>query len=246
MRWQPNGNIKYLYIFTSIAAFVLLIACINFMNLSTSRSEKRAREVGLRKSVGAGRGALVGQFLSESLLMSVISAGISVILIQSLLPIFNQLTNKELSLLPVPNVYVWLIALTMVTGIVSGMYPAFYLSSFRPITVLKGKLMSTMSAVAIRKGLVVFQFTISIVLILGAIVISQQMEYLGSQSLGFSKNQKIIIPIQTNESNTNSNTLNNELIKNSQISAIAKAGAYPGIESITSMLFYAEGKPSAR
>ena len=237
-----NGNIKYIYIFTSIAAFLLLIACINFMNLSTARSEKRAREVGLRKVVGARKRALVSQFLSESVLMSLLALVLAVALIQLLLPTFNQLTNKDLSLLGVPNVFAWLFALTIITGLISGTYPAFYLSSFKPVTVLKGKLLNTISAVAVRKSLVVFQFTISIILILGAIVIGQQMKYLSNQGLGFNKNQQIILPIQTNEANKNSTTLANELLANSQVINVTKGGTYPGIESVTSMLFYGEGK----
>jgi len=237
-----NGNIKYLYIFTSIAAFLLLIACINFMNLNTARSEKRAREVGLRKVVGAGRRALIGQFLSESLLTSTLALIFTILLLQLSLPIFNQLTGKELLLQGVPNVYAGLVTLTLVTGLFSGLYPAIYLSSFKPISTLKGKLLNTISAVAIRKGLVVFQFTISVILILGTIIIRQQMEYLSSQNLGFDKNQKIVLPIQTSEAHTNSNALKNELANNSQVVSAAIGGAYPGIESITSMLFYGEGK----
>jgi putative ABC transport system permease protein len=239
---STNGNIKYLYIFTSIAAFLLLIACINFMNLSTARSEKRAKEVGLRRVVGAVRSSLVSQFLSESLLMSGLALVFAILLIQLLLPLFSQLTNKELSLLQVPHIYSWLIALTLLTGLLSGMYPAFYLSSFKPVAVLKGRLINKLSAVSIRKGLVIFQFTISTLLILGAIVIAQQMNYLSNQRLGFDKNQKIILPLQTSESYTNRGPLADELQNQSQIIASATGGDYPGVQSITSMLFYGEGK----
>jgi len=238
-----NGNAKHLYIFVSIAVFLLLIACINFMNLSTARSEKRAKEVGLRKTVGAGKGSLISQFLSESLLMSVLALLFSFVLIQFLLPGFNALTGKQLSLFQTPNVIQWLITLTLGTGLLSGIYPAFYLSSFKPVTVLKGTLRSALSVVTIRKSLVVFQFTISIVLILGAIVIKQQMIYLSNQNLGFNKNQKIILPVQTEEANANSETLANEIQNDSRIVTTTKASAYPGMESIMSMLFYAEGKP---
>jgi putative ABC transport system permease protein len=237
-----NGNIKYLYIFTSIAIFLLLIACINFMNLSTARSEKRAKEVGMRKVSGATRSALVGQFLSESLLMSGLALAFAIILIQLLIPVFNTLTHKELTLTQFPNIYIWMFALTIVTGLMSGMYPAFYLSSFKSIAVLKGKLVNAISAVAIRKGLVVFQFTISIVLILGAILIDQQMNYLSNQSLGFDKSLKIILPIQTNEANINVNAFKNELLNHAQVRDIVRGSAYPGVESVTSMLFYGEGK----
>jgi putative ABC transport system permease protein len=238
----PNGNIKYLYIFTSIAVFVLLIACINFMNLSTARSEKRAKEVGMRKVNGANRGSLIGQFLGESLLMSLLALVFTIVMIQLLIPAFNQLTHKELSIFGSPDIFIWLTLLALSTGLLSGLYPAFFLSSFKPMSVLKGKIPGSFWAVAIRKGLVVFQFSISIVLIVGAIVISQQMRYLAGQNLGFDKNQKIILPIQTTEANANSNALKNELLNNSEVIAVAKGGTYPGIESITSMLFYAEGK----
>jgi putative ABC transport system permease protein len=238
----PNGNIRYLYIFGSIAAFVLLIACINFMNLSTARSEKRAREVGIRKVNGTNRSSLIAQFLGESLLMSGLALVITVAMIQLSIPLFNDLTGKQLSLMQLPNIFAWLTCLTVVTGLLAGLYPAYYLSSFKPISVLKGMSRSGGSAVVIRKALVVFQFSISIALILGAILISQQMHFMSSQNLGFDKSQKIILPIQTGEANTNTNVLKNELLRNSQVVSVAKGGTYPGIESVTSMLFYAEGK----
>jgi putative ABC transport system permease protein len=237
-----NGSATYLYTFTFIAGFVLLIACINFMNLSTARSEKRAKEVGMRKVNGADRTSLVGQFLGESLLMSGMALVFAVVMIQMLTPAFNQLTHKELSLIKLPNIFIWLALLTLLTGLLSGLYPAFYLSSFKPISVLKGTKRNSISATTIRRALVVFQFTISIVLILGAILTTQQMSYLSNQNLGFDKKQKIVLPIQTSEANTNSTTLKNELLNNSQIISAAKAGTYPGIESVGSMLFYAEGK----
>ena len=238
----PNGNIKYLYIFTSIAAFILLIACINFMNLSTARSERRAKEVGLRKVIGAARGSLITQFLTESMLMSGLALLFAILLIQLSIPVFNDLTKKQLSLLQLPNVYGWLIALTLITGFLAGLYPAFYLSSFKPVEVLKGKLMNMISAVTIRKGLVVFQFTISIVLILAATSISNQMSFLRSQNLGFTKTQKIILPVQTSESNKHAGTLKTELLTNSMVISAAHASTYPGIENVQDMLFYAEGK----
>jgi putative ABC transport system permease protein len=238
----PNGNSKYLYVFSSIAVFLLLIACVNFMNLSTARSEKRAREVGMRKVIGASRSALVGQFLSESLLMSILALAFACLFIQLSIPGFNQLTGKELSLLQLPHVFLWLLILTLVTGLLSGLYPAFYLSSFQPIAVLKGKLLNTVTAGTIRRGLVVFQFTISTVLILGAIVIRQQMHYLSNQNLGFSKNQKIVLPLQTTEANANVLALKNQVLSYTPVISAAQGGAYPGMESITSMLFSPEGK----
>jgi putative ABC transport system permease protein len=237
-----NGDVKYLYIFASIGGFLLLIACINFMNLSTAKSERRAKEVGMRKVVGAMKHALVSQFLIESLLTCAIAFFFSLLLIQLFIPLFNQLVNKQLYLGQLPYVYFWLWLLTIVTGLVAGIYPAFYLSSFKPVTVLKGKLINTFSAATIRRGLVVFQFTISIVLILGALVISNQMDFLKTKDLGFNKSQKIVLPLQTNESVQKAESLKNELLMQSQLVSATQATAYPGIENISDMLFYPEGK----
>jgi putative ABC transport system permease protein len=237
-----NGNITYLYIFTSIALFILLIACINFMNLSTARSEKRAKEVGVRKVIGAAKSNLIGQFLSESVMMSLLALILAVFIIWLSMPIFNQLTGKDLSLYQEPKILFGLFLLTLFTGLVSGLYPALYLASFKPILVLKGKLKNSISAVAIRKGLVVLQFTISIVLMLGAMLIGQQMHYMKQQNLGFNKNQKIILPIQSQEAAINSDALKNEINSNQQVIKSAIASTYPGIENIESMLCYAEGK----
>ncbi len=237
-----NGNIKYLYIFSSIAAFLLLIACINFMNLSTARSEKRAKEVGMRKVIGAPKSALIAQFLGESLLMCGLALMVTLLLFQLLLPGFNQFTSKELSLTESPSLFIWLLIIPVVTGLVSGLYPALYMSSFKPISMLKFKAGTNVSALNIRKGLVIFQFTISTTLILGAILIGQQMSYMSKLDLGFTRDQKIVLPIQTSEANNSVNTLKNELLGNSQIVEAAYGGTYPGIESVTSMLFYSEGK----
>jgi putative ABC transport system permease protein len=238
----PNGNITYLYILGSIALFVLIIACINFMNLSTARSGKRAKEVGVRKVMGAEKSSLIRQFLGESVIMSCLALILSVILAGTLLPLFNTLTQKNLHLSDEPNVWIWVSALTIGTGILSGLYPAFYLSSFKPITVLKGKLINNFSATAIRKGLVVFQFTISICLILGAIVIVRQLHYLDNQQLGFDKTRQLVIPLQDQNAINNYNALKNELLKNPAVRNVTSGSTYPGIANVEDMLFYAEGK----
>ncbi|MCE6992425.1 ABC transporter permease [Dyadobacter sp. CY323] len=240
----PNGNVKYLYIFGSVAAFLLFIACINFMNLSTARSEKRAKEVGLRKTIGAVKSSLVGQFLGESILMSLLALVISFVLIQSLTPLFSQVTGKTLSLFDHPEIFSWLLALTLLTGLLSGLYPAFYLASFTPISVLKGRLKSSFSVVMIRKGLVVFQFSISMILILGALLIGRQMDYLSNRNLGFDKTQKLIFPLQSIEAGTNLKVLKNELANDPEVISSAKGSTYPGIENVQGMLFYGEGKAS--
>ncbi len=239
----PNGNITYLYILGSIALFVLLIACINFMNLSTARSLKRAKEVGVRKVLGAEKKSLVYQFLGESILMSCLALLLALInCIFSYYPLFNNLTQKNITLFDQPGIWVWIIVLTVGTGLFSGIYPAFYLSSFRPITVLKGKLLNNFSGAAIRKGLVVFQFVISICLILGVIVIQKQLQYMDSRQLGFNKNQQLILPLQSPSAIKNYEVLKTELLKNPGVKNVTSGSTYPGISSVDDMVFYAEGK----
>ncbi|MDY8137529.1 ABC transporter permease [Aquimarina sp. 2201CG5-10] len=239
---SSNGSMKYIYIFSSIAAFLLLIACINFMNLSTARSEKRAKEVGVRKVMGANKKTLIMQFLGESLLMCFIALTIALLIILLFLPVFNALTQKELDLFQNPMLIYWIIGLTIITGLLSGMYPAFYLSSFKPITVLKGKLINSISASSIRKGLVVFQFTISVSLILVAIVIWKQMNYLQNQDLGFKKDQQIIVPFRNPNVVKNYDALKNEILKNPKIASVSAGTTYPGFQLVQDKLFYSEGK----
>lgn len=239
---SSNGSVTYLYILGSIAAFILLIACINFMNLSTARSEKRAKEVGVRKVMGANRDLLIWQFLGESMLMAIIALVFALLIISLFLPAFNAFTQKEILLFENPALLFWVTALTLLTGLLSGLYPAFYLSSFRPIAVLKGKLINSISAISIRKGLVVFQFAISVSLILLASIIWQQMNYLKSQDLGFNKNQQLILPFQNATSANNYITLKNEMLKNSGVISVSAGSSYPGIQLIEDNLFYAEGK----
>jgi putative ABC transport system permease protein len=240
-----NGNITYLYILGSIAAFILLIACINFMNLSTARSERRAKEVGVRKVMGVRKSELVYQFLGESLIMCIIAMMLALVLVSLFLPYFNTLTQKNLQPFDQPDMLIWIGVLTLVTGLLAGLYPAFYLSAFRPVAVLKGKIINHFSAIAIRKGLVVFQFTVSICLIFGAIVIWQQLNYLGKQQLGFNKNQQLILPLTLGFNSTESNytALKNEMMKMPQVRSVTGATSYPGATSLLNdMLFYAEGK----
>ena len=238
----PNGNITVLYILGSIALFVLLIACINFMNLSTARSGKRAKEVGIRKVVGAERQSLVYQFIGESVMMSILALALALLIAYALLPLFNDLTQKNLQLFDEPALWLWIAGLTICSGIISGFYPAFYLSSFKPIAVLKGKLLNSFSAVAIRQGLVVFQFTISICLILGAIIITKQLNYLDNKQLGFKKDQQIIFPLRNKAAMTKYDVFRSELMKNPAVKSVSCGSTYPGIPSVEDMLFYAEGK----
>jgi len=239
-----NGNITYLYILASIAVFILLIACINFMNLSTARSEKRAKEVGVRKVMGAEKRSLIFQFLGESFIMCLMSLVIAALLVQLLLPYFNSLTQKNIQFFENSVILFWIAGLTLLTGLLAGLYPAFYLSAFKPVSVLKGKIISSFSATALRKSLVVFQFTISICLVFAAIVVWYQLDYLKNQELGFNKEQKLVLPLQEAYLNTESNykALKNELIKYPEIRSVTSGSAYPGIPNFNDMLFFSEGK----
>ncbi len=242
--WEisANGSMTYIYIFSAIAAFLLLIACINFMNLSTARSEKRAKEVGMRKVLGAQKNTLVFQFLGESLLLCIIALSIALLLVAMLLPFFNAITHKELVLFKYPGILFFIAGLAFLTGLMSGLYPAFYLSSFKPITVLKGKLVNSISAKTIRKGLVVFQFTISAALILVSGVIWQQMDFLKSKDLGFNKDQQLLIPYRSSLAAKNYNSFKTELIKNPNIIAASGGDSYPGLHVISDDSFYGEGQ----
>ena len=182
-----GGRINYVKAFSAVAIFLLLIACVNFMNLATARSIGRSREVGVRKVVGAGRESLIGQFIGESILISAISLLVGLMLVHLLLPRFNELTGKHLIVdYNNPVVYWSLISITLTTGIVAGCYPAFFLSSLKAINVLKGKF-SGLSGAGIRKSLVVFQFSLSVVLIVCAVVVYQQINYMRNKNLGFDR-----------------------------------------------------------
>ena len=192
-----GGRIEYVRLFSIVAIFILLIACINFMNLTTARSTKRAKEIGVRKVVGALRGSLIRQFITEALLITFLAVLIAFVLTIALLPVFNNLTGKSMHP-PYEQVTFWLglIVLTLITGFVSGSYPAFLLSSFKPIEVLKGKLKFGFGAIWFRKGLVVFQFALSILLIAGMIVVSKQVDYIQTKNLGYVKNNLIFVPFE--------------------------------------------------
>jgi putative ABC transport system permease protein len=190
-----NGNIQYVYIFAAVAIFILLIACINFMNLSTARSANRAKEVGIRKVLGTERKSLISQFLTESTLMAIISLIIAVLIAYFTLPLFNNIAAKSLTISSIFSAQIlpFLIALPFVVGIIAGSYPAFFLSNFKPITVLKGKTNTGFKKSYLRSGLVVFQFFTSIVLIIGTVVIYKQLNYIQTTNLGFNKDQVLII-----------------------------------------------------
>ncbi|MEZ2440318.1 ABC transporter permease [Chitinophaga sp. RCC_12] len=192
-----GGRIEYVRLFTLLAIFIMLIACINFMNLATARSVKRAKEVGVRKVVGALRSSLIIQFIGEAMLLAFFSLVIALLVVILLLPAFNQLSGKQLAL-PVSQPVFWatLLGLTVLTGFVAGSYPALFLSSLNPVRVLKGSLKFGSGATNFRKGLVVFQFTLSILLMIGMFVIYRQMDYVQTKNLGYNRQNLIYIPIE--------------------------------------------------
>ncbi|MBA4850878.1 ABC transporter permease [Emticicia sp. BO119] len=194
---QAGGRVDYLRLFSIVAIFILLIACINFMNLATARSAKRAKEVGVRKVMGAVRFALIRQFIGEAVLLTFFSTIITVFAVYFLLPYFNTLTGKQMSLpIDQPFFALGIIGLLLFTGVLAGSYPAFFLSSLSPIRVLKGSLKFSANASFLRKGLVVFQFVLSIVFMIGMVVVYQQVEYLQTENIGYNRENLISIPLE--------------------------------------------------
>jgi putative ABC transport system permease protein len=192
-----GGRIEYIRIFSGVAVFILIIACINFMNLSTARSVKRAKEVGVRKVIGSTRGSLIGQFFGESIVLSFLALLLSLVLLHALLPVFNVFTGKQI-VSPLADRSSWFLlpALVIFTGIVAGSYPALFLSSLKPVRILKGVMRFTNSALWFRKGLAVFQFSISIVLLIVTMVISRQTNYIQTSHLGYDRENLIYIRIE--------------------------------------------------
>ena len=222
---NTGGEIQFVWLFGLIGAFVLLLACINFMNLSTARSEKRAKEVGIRKTLGSRRGQLVGQFFSESFMAALIAFGCAVMLVYLFLPYFNQVTSRQISI-TWDNSWFWLagIGCTLLTGVIAGSYPAFYLSSFRPIKVLKGFKVSRLAAVP-RKVLVVLQFTVSVALIIGVLVVFRQVGFSKSRPVGYDREGLISIPVNTPEVSKQQAVLRDALLKTGAITDMAASSS---------------------
>jgi len=192
-----GGRVEYVNLFSIVAIFVLLIACINFMNLTTAQSVNRAREIGVRKVMGANRAVLIKQFMGESMLLTVFAVLAALFLMTAILPLFNHITQKQL-VIPFNQVQFWfrLLVITLVTGLVSGLYPAFFLSSFNPVGVLKGKLNFDAGVVWFRKGLVVFQFAISVTLIVATIIVSKQVNFIQKTNLGYDRENLVYMPVE--------------------------------------------------
>lgn len=240
-----TGDIKFVWLFGAVAIFILIIACINFINLSTAKSAKRAKEVGLRKVVGSQRSSLVKQFLTESVLYSLLSFFLGIIIAILLLPYFNHMAGTELS---VPWSSVWMllsmIASAVFIGIIAGLYPAFYLSSFKPIAVLKGQLSSGSRNTILRNGLVVFQFATSVILIIGTLIIYSQTQFILSRKIGFDKDQVLLIQ-GTNTLENNIQSFKNELLKSPAVKTVSLSDYLPIAGSKRNgNTFYVEGKKS--
>lgn len=228
LKWEleANGSMRYVYLFISIALFVLIIACLNYINLATARSAPRAKEVGIRKVAGARRQALITQFLTESIFTVFLASLFAVVLVEILLPFFNQIVDKDLVFIAPQNVglLAGVLATTIIVGGLSGLYPAFFLSSFQPVKVIKGFKASGKAFWGLRQGLVVFQFAIAIALIAGVFVVVQQLDYIQNKDLGFDKEQLLIIE--------NTGSLNSKQATKDQLvtaGAVQQVGASSGI-----------------
>jgi len=223
-----NGNIQYVYIFSAVALFLLLIACINFMNLSTARSSNRAKEVGIRKVMGTERQTLIAQFIAESTLTSYLAFYFALLLTIILLPYFNDISAKTFSISSLfqPQLLAFLLILPFAVGILAGYYPAFFLSSFRPIEVLKGKFNAGFKRSNLRNLLVTFQFVTSLVLVIGTIIVYQQLNYIQTKKLGFDKDQVLLIN-ETDALGTNKEAFKNEIARMVGVKSAAYAGFLP-------------------
>lgn len=223
-----GGKISLVRLMSVIGVFVLLLACINFMNLSTARSGKRSREVGIRKTIGSLRGQLVAQFLSESLTTALFALVLGLILVRLALPFFNGLSDKEM-MIPWSNAIFWLLILgfTIITGLVSGSYPAFYLSSFKPIKVLKGTFKNGPASSLPRKILVVSQFAVSVALIIGTVIVYQQVQYASNRPVGYTREGLVVVKINTPDLWGRFDVLRNDLISTGAVADMALSNSEP-------------------
>jgi len=239
--FEPNGNIKYIYIFMVIAFFVLIIACINFMNLSTAKSTLRAREVGIRKASGSTRAVLIRQFLFESVVLTLMSTVLAIVVVKLLLPLYGDWVGREMSLnlFSVTWVIPSLLAFVVIVGFVAGIYPAFVLSSFNPVRVLKAQALSETKGIGLRNLLVIVQFSASIFLIIGTMVISKQMNFIQNKDVGFVKENLLILRTPANFA-TVRNAFHDEIKQQPGILGMAASSSLPGF-SFNNLGFGAEG-----
>ena len=235
---EPNGNILYVYIFSIIVLFIIVIASINFMNLASARSINRGKEVGIRKVLGSDRKQLVNQFLMESVMMSLISFLLAIALVELLLPLFDNVTGINLPTLPWNNFYFLggLISMVIIIGIFAGSYPAFVLSSFKPVDTLKGFSKGGVKGGKLRSSLVVFQFAISIILIVGTLIVNDQLEYVQNEQLGFDKEQVLVIP-RIGEVGSQIESFKRQLLNDPNIVSASVSSSLPGIENFNNWIF---------
>ncbi len=222
-----HGDITTVYIFISIAVLILLIACINFMNLSTIRAAERSKEVGLRKVLGAQRGSLIWQFIGESLLITAISCALSIVLLLLFMPFYNNLLGYTLTI-SWPAILLFLLGVILIVGFLAGSYPAFFLSAFSPVQALKGKLKLSKDGSFFRQALVVVQFSISVFLIIGVIIITKQMNYVKNKHLGYDKEQTVVIPIDNMDFYKNMDVFKKNLQRNNNIQSVSMMSGEPG------------------
>ena len=229
IRWElePNGNIEYVYILAAAGILTLLIACINFMNLTTAKSAERAKEIGVRKTLGAFRSQLSLQFLAESVVVAVISLLVAIAIVEISLPVFNNVTGLSIDVSLDQYVFA-MSALAIIVGLLSGLYPALYLSGVQPHVILKGKFIGTQQGSGLRRILVVFQFAMSMALISASIIIFSQLDFLKSKNLGFNKEEVIVVPVKNNDGLDKLEFLRNELLKIEGISSVSAASNIPG------------------
>jgi putative ABC transport system permease protein len=222
-----QGNIKYLYLLTSIALVILLLACINYMNLTTAQAISRAREVGVRRVMGAGKGSIRYQFLIETITISLFALIISIVLAFLFLPVFNNLTGQVLSFFAKENsgLILWLVLIALITGMAAGLYPAFYLSAFKPVKVLKGKMSDSSGMFSVRKVLIVSQFIISTCLIFATIVIWNQLHFMLNAKTGFDQDQQLVLNLNGEQAQKNSALLVKQLINNVNFKSVTNATA---------------------
>jgi putative ABC transport system permease protein len=243
-----TGTIMYVYILSSIGIFILVLACINFMNLTTAKASQRAGEVGVRKSLGATRQNLIRQFLGESMTIVAAAMLLAAVIVQLALPFFNQLTEKTLQVDTSNIFYIAgaLLIIGMLTGIVAGSYPAFFLSSFQPARVLKDKRLSGGSSNFLRKGLVVFQFVISITLISSIVVIQRQLNFIQSKPLGFESEYRLMVPLRTHEAKQQYLQLKSSFSEVAGIEKISAARSLPSTPMLSDFSLYPQGSTLER
>jgi putative ABC transport system permease protein len=241
---ERTGDVTYVYLFSGIGLFILLLACLNFMNLSTARSANRAKEVGLRKVVGAQRPQLMKQFIGESMILTFIALIFSLILVAFSMPIFNSISGKELTMtyFSSPHFLLGLASLFVFVSLIGGSYPAFFLSAFRPVDVLQGRLKRGTKSSVLRIALVSVQFTVSIVLIIGTLIVDKQLNFVRNRKLGYDKDHVIALRIRNEETQKKYQAIKNELLKHPNILKLSASSSLPlGRNSFTA--HHAVGKP---